>query len=330
MSTPRLADLPRVLGLVQAAAYGFTHEMQATRITHGQWRRMARGVVLTRPDQPTRRDWAQTGLILAGAGAAISGWDAARMYELVSGSPPDPLVLILTPTAMGRVVGQVRIRRTRRQFVRLPLGDDAHVVAPARAVADTALQSHSPRAVRAVVTASIQRGRCNPAELIHELSQCPRNHSAGLRTALADVMGGARSVAEAEAADRLVQARVPDFELNVPVLDAAGRQIYVVDMLWRELMVALEIDSREFHFSEHDWQQTMARHNALTAAGLTVLHYAPSVTRGRGWADEVAAILRNRAVALGLATPRPGGAPVRTARAVRPPVPLQLPLLGAA
>ena len=100
-------------------------------------------------------------------------------------------------------------------------------------------------------------------------------------TALADAAAGARSVAEAEAAERLVRCPGPCFELNVPMLDAAGRLVYVVDVLWRRLMLALEVDSHEFHFREIDWRATMARHNALSAAGLMVLHYAPVAMRGR-------------------------------------------------
>lgn len=105
-------------------------------------------------------------------------------------------------------------------------------------------------------------------------------------------MGGARSAAEAAAAAaaaRLGRGGVPPFELNVPVVDEQGELIFVVDVLWRELRAALEIDSREYHFSETDWLATLDRHNELTRYGLAVSHYAPSIVtkRGAGWVAEV-------------------------------------------
>lgn len=91
--------------------------------------------------------------------------------------------------------------------------------------------------------------------------------------------------------------------MNVPVVDERGTVIYVVDLLWRELRAALEIDSREFHFSEADWRAALARHNELTRFGLSVTHYPPSATRAPRWDAEVAYWLRRRAAELGVVTP---------------------------
>jgi hypothetical protein len=109
----------------------------------------------------------------------------------------------------------------------------------------------------------------------------PRGGSRLLRIALADVRDGARSAAEATAARRLARGRIPPFELNVPVVDEDGRLVSVVDVLWRELRAALEIDSREYHFAEKDWEATMRRHNALTRSGLAVAHYPPRLVTAR-------------------------------------------------
>ena len=84
---------------------------------------------------------------------------------------------------------------------------------------------------------------------------------------MADAAAGARSVAEAEAAELLRIGGVPTFELNVPIVHA-GRVIAVADVLWRKLRAVLEIDSREYHLSEAQRKATMARHNKLTNVGL--------------------------------------------------------------
>jgi len=39
--------------------------------------------------------------------------------------------------------------------------------------------------------------------------------------------------------------------------------------------LAVEVDSRQWHFSPDDWEQTMRRHDRLTALGILVLHFTP-------------------------------------------------------
>ncbi len=160
---------------------------------------------------------------------------------------------MISPYAMNRVVGDVRIRRSRRAYSRhiVPLGRPLElqpVVAPARAVADTALQyRRQHRAAIALVTSSLQRGVCTLPELLDEYRAGPRRDSAGLHRALSVAADGARSVAEAQAARRLSHGPIPAFELNVPIVDPAGGLLYIVDVLWRHLRAGLEIDSREYH-----------------------------------------------------------------------------------
>jgi hypothetical protein len=223
--------------------------------------------------------------------------------------PPTPEVLVLAETGRHRLTGQVRIRPTGRPYVAAPyLARDGEysrvpVVNVARAVADTALEYRRLDPVRALTTSAIQRGLCSADDLISELDAGPRNDSAMLRKALADVLDGAHSIAEAEAAEFLRLAGVPCFELNVAVVDSRGQLLAVVDVLWRDLRAVAEIDSREYHFSERDWKRTGRRHNVLTSAGLALQHYPPSEIRAdpSAWALSVAAWLRARACELGVA-----------------------------
>lgn len=210
----------------------------------------------------------------------------------------------------------MRIRPTRRSYSTLPWRAllpgyrDLPIVAGARGVADTALLYRSFAPVRALVTSAVQRQVCTPTELADELATMPRNYSRHFRAALSDVLDGARSIAEAEAARALASGPVPAFELNVPLLNSAGRVVAVADALWRELRAVLEIDSREFHFSETDWNATRARHNRLTAANLAVQHFSPAEVRANpaGWAAQIAGWLQVRAAELGVPFPPPGGA----------------------
>jgi hypothetical protein len=107
--------LPRVLGPDLLNRFDISRSHVRTQLRYGAWQRLAAGIVLTRPDEPTREDWADVGVLLAGRGAAVSGWDALRARGLGKPGPPD-LVLVLPSSAMNRVVGGVRIRRTARRF----------------------------------------------------------------------------------------------------------------------------------------------------------------------------------------------------------------------
>jgi hypothetical protein len=84
----------------------------------------------------------------------------------------------------------------------------------------------------------------------------------------------------------------------------------VVDVLWRELRAALEIDSRECHFSDAEWQATLARHNELTRFGLAITHYPPSRIDERGdpWLAQVSDWLHRRAGELAVTFVRGSGA----------------------
>ena len=49
------------------------------------------------------------------------------------------------------------------------------------------------------------------------------------------------------------------------------------------MVVAAEVVSREWHLSPADWEKTMARHAAMSAHGILVLHFSPrQITREQG------------------------------------------------
>lgn len=282
------------------------------------WQRIAHGFVLTAPGPPTRADWLNVGLELAAPTGAISGWDALRIVGLGDARPPRQEALVLTTGGEHRVVGDVRIRPTRRPFRTwtlpgehpdFPYADVAHT---ARAVADTALQYRRLAPVRALVTGAVQARRCTVVELLAEVDAGPRNDSAMLRRAVADLRDGARSVAEAEAIDVLRRCSLPEFEANVPIMTPSGLLLAVADGLWRELRAVLEIDSRAFHFSEDDWDKTRKRHSRLGRHGLSVDHHAPAEVRGDPalFAKQVEQWLRSRAAELHVAY-RPVRDPLR-------------------
>lgn len=299
-------ELPRVLVPMLAARLAITRAQIRTEVRRGNWQVLARGAVLTRPDEPTRADWAALGLAVGGRSTALTGWDGLRARGIGAPQPISPTVLLLTREGRSRAVGSAYIRRTDRPYATWSTSADhptlpfARTVTPARAVVDAALLCSDLRTTRSLVTSAVQRRGCTLADVADELDAARRNGSRWLRQAVHDLGDGARSEAELVAARRLNRADIPAFELNVPVVDEFGRVIFVLDVLWRALRAGLEVDSRECHFSDAEWQATMARHNHLTRFGLSMTHYPPSriVKRDDPWLSEVADWLHRRAVEL--------------------------------
>lgn len=304
MPAPSGFELPRIFVPAFGERLGITRARTRTEVARGNWRVIARGVILTRPEAPTRMDWADAGLALAGPDAALSGWDAAHALGCASRRPPSGRVLVVTRSGRSRTVGAVYIRRTDRPYAATmtpaqhPTAPLTPLVRPARAVADAALGFRTVPPVRALVAAAVQRRLCTLQDIATELDGGPRNGSAALRKAVQQLGDGARSEAEVAAVSRLRRAPVPPFEVNVPVVDEHGTLLYVVDVLWRGLRAGLEVDSRECHFSDGDWQHTLDRHNQLTRWGLSMTHYPPIVRRGDPWLAEVADWLARRAAEL--------------------------------
>lgn len=313
--SPRgLTDLPRVIALDRAPGLGLTYEAARHAVARFGWQRLGPGVLLTSADPPRRSDWIDAGLLIAGSGAALSGWDSVRYYGLGSQQPPSDTVLILDDTGRHRRFGKVWIRPTRRAYgLRFaprenPWEPGVPIVSPARAIADTALTYRTFNPVRAMVTSAIQRKLVTPDDLALELARMPRNGSAHLRGAMEDVLNNAHSIAEAEGTEYLLREGAPAFEVNVPVVDRNGTVLWVLDLFWRFLRAVGEIDGREFHFSESDWKNTSSRHNEITKRSLALQHWPPSEirTKKRVWALETIEWLHWRADELGIAVPAPG------------------------
>src|SRR5205814_10362464 len=90
-------------------ARGISASTARNEIQRSRWQRLARGVLLTRPDSPTRADWVLAGLSGAPDGV-VSGWDALRCYGLAIRDPPPESVLILSTRGGCRDVGRAHIR----------------------------------------------------------------------------------------------------------------------------------------------------------------------------------------------------------------------------
>ncbi len=267
-----------VLSRAQALQHGFTpNNVQHRLRPGGPWQRLLPGVYLTVTGQPTWEQQQIAALLHAGPGGLITGQAALLNYRLQHSEPR--CVDVLVPLERQRASsGFARIYRTRRMPDSMVCDGAVRFVPPERAVADTARALADRAAVRAVVASAVQRGQCTIAQLAAELRDGPTHGSAHLRAVLAEVIAGIRSVPEGDLRRLIIRARLPE-----PLYNA---QLYIGEMFlaqpdawWPHHGVALEVDSREWHLSPADWEQTMTRHRRMCAVGIVVVHVTPRQIR---------------------------------------------------
>lgn len=254
----------------------------------GPWQTVLPGVFLTSQGAMTARQRATAAYLYGGPGMAITG-RAALAWHRLSAEPGNEVDVLVELRCQRRSIGFARLHRTGLEPGAAFRDGAVSYAPPARAIADAARQMDDPAEVRAIVAAGVQRGKVQIWQLAEELARGSVRGSAGLRQALAEVADGVRSAAEGDLVGLIKWARLPMPVLN-PWLYVDGKFLARPDAWWAEAGVAVEVDSREWHLSPADWEQTMARHARMSSHGIIVLHYPPSRIRLAG--GEVAAEIR--------------------------------------
>jgi hypothetical protein len=268
-----------LISRLQALRCGPTDDAILHRIrAGGPWQRLLPGVYLALTGGPTARQKATAALLYAGPKSVLTGY--AALHEMGVSRVVPSSVEVLTPHSQKRQsTGFVTIYRTRRMPVAFRTeGAVRYVLAP-RATADAARGAADLREARAVVAGAVQQGRCPPSFLVTELAEGPRKNSGFLRVVVGEVVAGVRSVAEGEFRDLIIAARLPLPKFNEPVRRPDGTLIAIPDAWWPDERVAAEVDSREWHLSPADWEETMRRHNEMESNGIRVLHFSPGQIR---------------------------------------------------
>jgi len=240
--------------------------------------RSCHAVVLLGNAVPTAEQRLRAALLHGGEGAMITALWALRLHGLRQFAEPGD-VHVLVPA--NRTVIDSRFVTVERT-TRLPASHTrlGFPVAPVpRAVLDAARRSTEHDDVLAMMSEAVQRRRCTALALSEELRQGSQRGSAVPRRALAALLGGARSVAEADAWNLWQGSGLPLCQWNVKIFDRQGRYIATPDAWVDELGFAWEIDSRNHHSEDDDFADTLSRNARYVTAGVLVLQTLPSRLR---------------------------------------------------
>ena len=268
-----------VVTRAQALRGGLSHHAVSHRLREaGPWQPILPGVYLTVTGKPTRTQREIAAVLYGGPFAIITGL-AAVHYHRMPARGSDVVDLLVPTRRQCRSVSYVAIHRTTR-MPKLVVGPSTVSYAlPARAVADAARTLTDLREVRALVAGAVQSRGCWLDELVEELREGPRQGSALLREVLSEVTEGIRSAPEAELRTLIIRAGLPLPMFNPSLYLPDGKFLARPDAWWPEAGVAVEVDSKQWHFSEADWNRTMDRHSDLGQYSIVTLHFTPHKLR---------------------------------------------------
>jgi hypothetical protein len=265
----------------QALAAGLTKDALRHRLSpDGSWRIVLPGIYMSHKGDLTIGQREIAAILYAGRGSVITGLAALR--RLGVRVPIADTVDVLIPVAKKRLSASfVQIHRTNRMPERPWHVDGMLWAPPPRALADAARCGLVDRDVRAFVADAVQQRKCTVQQIAAELRSGPSQGSGLLRAALEEVADGIRSVAEGDLRKLIKRGGLSEPLYN-PFLYLGEVFLAQVDAWWAEAGVAAEVDSREWHLLPDAWQRTQARHTAMSAHGILVLHYAPRRIRADG------------------------------------------------
>lgn len=247
-----------------------------TQVAAGRWQRVHAGTYVAHTGSLTMLQRCAAAVAAAGETAVLDGPTAATLHGLV-GFGDERIHVTVAHGAPRRRLADVTMRqsavlteRSRRDRHRLP------VVRPEWAA--LAIARLWPWRARAAFAAVVQQGLARADHIAACVLAAGRFRCRpAVVAALADVAGGTRSELEGRFLDACRAAGLPPPERHVPV-NAGGRRAWL-DACWPAARLAVEVDGKAFHVLGEDWEDDLARQNALVLAGFTVLRFSGAAIR---------------------------------------------------
>jgi very-short-patch-repair endonuclease len=269
---PELAG--RQFGVISAAqlyALGYSKDWVAARVAAGWLLRLHRSVYAVGHRRLSRKGHWMAAVLACGDGAVLSHYAAAALWSIRSEKPSSLIDVTLRTRAGRRRRRGLRIHRPRR----LPADEISNhcgipVTVPARTILDLASVIDTRALERTIDEAD--RLRLMSADDLFELLRRHLGHRGSRR--LRGVLSRHRigtTITRSELEERFLrlcrQRHLPQPEVNVPLLD------YVVDFLWVESKLVVEVDGRASHGTSRAFQADRDRDGRLAVAGYRVLRF---------------------------------------------------------
>jgi hypothetical protein len=239
----------------------------------GPWQRLLPGVVLMSGSAPNRRQRLRAALAYAGAGAVITGLDAANLDHDFGIRVGEEVHVLVPASKRTTTNGYVLIERTTRMPA-LVERDGLLFASVPRAVVDAARRERDAMRLRALLSGPVRCGACSVSDLRVELDAGSQRGSAAPRAALRAVPDGVVSLTEGLARRIARGTTLPLPRWNVPIRDVTGTLLGVVDAWWDDVALAWDVGTQHFRHGADP-----SRHARLAAAGVITLRTSPERLR---------------------------------------------------
>ncbi len=267
-------------------AAGFSQFRIRSALRSGRWQAALPGVVVLHNGPVSTDQLRRCALAYAGSSGYLSHVTAAVIQGLRV--PQDDRLHVTIPHGRHPRSHDFVVVHQSQRPCRLERNGDLRWSEPARTVVDVAGMLASRDDVRALVSDAVQRRLVCVAQLETAAEVIPRRGSRGLLEAIEDVGVGTRSMGESRLRRALRPAGLAEPEWNVTLQTRYGP--VVLDALWREARVAVEVDGARWHLDAAAWEADQRRQNAIQASGILVLRF--SVHRIVHEVDNVVAEIR--------------------------------------
>lgn len=252
-----------VVTLAQARRAGLSRQSVNLRVHAGRWRQCFRGVYFVEDRPFTDAARIRAAVWSFGEQAVASGLAAAWWHGLTRFAP-DAVEVTMPRTGSGRKRDGARLRRrdlAQRDVVELR---GLRVTALPLTTIEAAVRGFGNRGV---MDKALQRDTTLRDLWTAHLRNKGRYGSPAARILLQAAADGAHSHAERILVRLLRAARITGWRTNVRV------GAYVVDVLFREENVVIEVDGWAFHVDQEVFQSDRTRQNHLALRGLNVLRF---------------------------------------------------------
>ncbi len=257
----------------QLNALGLDHNYVRHQVQAQRWVARTPLVVSTTTGTLTYAQRAWTGVLHAGAGAAVGGLTAAKIRGLEKWERPRITILVPADADVSDVPGFDFIRTRRDIALMTGPRTRAPVCLIEPAVLLFAGYTRSSRTACGLLAAVVQQRLTTTVELSHWLALMRPLRRAGLfRSTLADLSGGAQSLSEIDIGRVCRRFGLPLPDRQVRRRDQNGALRYT-DCEWKlsdGRVVVLEIDGA-FHMEAENWMADMTRQRGLVVDGSLVL-----------------------------------------------------------
>jgi very-short-patch-repair endonuclease len=273
----------------QLLAEGFTRHLVQDRITSGHLNRIHRGVYAVGHRKITLRGHWMAAVLAGGPGALLSHQAAPALWDLRR-SESGAIDVTVPSCVRRRGPKGVRLHRSELVEAYADEVDGIPVTSLAWTVIDFAGIA-SRQQVRSVLEAMERRRLYIGRELDELLERIPNRKGARTtRAAIAEITGPApwhQSVLEETFHELIRASDLPDYEANVFV------EGELVDALWRQERVIVELDGFAFHKSRAQFEADRRRDAKLQIAGYRVLRITQQRLRNEPEAvlGEISALL---------------------------------------